>query len=155
MANERGPYQSFGGQRAADMTKLFQEMMNNYRSVLRNNTSATPDPMSRMTSRMTEHVSDAVTLVSRVSQAKDLQDIVGAQAEFVQKKINMFNDRALALNGLFAVAGNFVGSFAQLSQWRKDTERMARDSPDYTAAPDRDGRVRTWTQHPKGETDKR
>jgi hypothetical protein len=107
-----------------------------------------------MTARVNEHVTDAFTLVNKVSQAKDLQDLVRVQAEFVQKKISMVNDRVQQLNDMAAVAGNFVGAFAGLFQWRKDSEQMARNSPDYTAT-GREGPIRTWTSAPKAKTDNR
>jgi len=109
--------------------------------------SAAPPAMSRMN----EHVSDVFRLVNKVSHAQDLQDVIGAHAAFVQKKVDMFNGRAQEIGDLLTAGANVVSAFASLLQLRASTEETAHTSPKYrrTDSPefkstDGDPRHSTW-----------
>ena len=86
MVYDRGPFRHYGGHRAEHVRKRYQDRMKNYRSVLDEGMSAAP----WVVSRLTEHVADAFLFMTRVSQARDLHDVLTAQSAFVQKKMDMF-----------------------------------------------------------------
>jgi hypothetical protein len=115
--------------------------MKNYRSVLDEGMSAAP----WVVSRLTEHVADAFLFMTRVSQARDLHDVLTAQSAFVQKKIDMFAGGAKALTDVVAMPGTVVGGYTALAQWRKRAEDIGRNSPKYAAKSNmREGVIRDW-----------
>ena len=141
MIYDRGPFRHYGGHRAEHVRKRYQDRMKNYRSVLDEGMSAAP----WVVSRLTEHVADAFLFMTRVSQARDLHDVLTAQSAFVQKKIDMFAGGAKALTDVVAMPGTVVGGYTALAQMRKRDEDMGRNSPKYAAESKlREGGIRDW-----------
>jgi hypothetical protein len=143
MANDRGPFRPYGRHNPEDIGRQFYETMNSYCNWWRNNTSGAPGAMGRVH----EHMNDAAQYVNKLSQAREYQDVLGANAAFVQKKLDMFNDRARQITDVLAVAGNLVGSFASLLAYRQATDETARTSPRYQpddASKDASKPNRTW-----------
>ena len=152
MVYDRGPFRHYGWHRAEHVRKRYQDSMKNYRSVLDEGMSAAP----WVVSRLTEHVADAFLFMTRVSQARDLHDVLTAQSAFVQKKIDMFAGGARALTDVIARAsppsssGTLVGGYTALAQWRKRAENIGRTSPKYAAMSNmregvmREGVIRDW-----------
>lgn len=143
MAYDRGPFRPHGRRNPEDIGRHFYETMTRYSNWWRNNTSGAPGAMGRIH----EHMDDAAQYVHKLSHAKDVQDVLGANAAFVQKKLEMFNDRTRQITDIFAVAGNLAGSFASLLAYRQATDETVRTSPRY--APDDDSKDasksdRTW-----------
>ena len=85
--------------------------MEDYFSWLQNAMSASPwgsmDLNKKLLSYATENVTAAVTFVHKLSQAKDLQDVVKIQTEFVQMQIETFNKRAKELGAAVAALTRF------------------------------------------------
>ena len=151
MVYDRGSFRHYGGHRAEHARKRYQDRMKNYRSVLDEGMSAAP----WVVSRLTEHVADAFLFMTRVSQARDLHDVLRAQSAFVQKKIDMFAGGAKALTDVVAGPGTVVGGYTALAQWRKRAEDIGRNSPKYAATSNRregvmregvmrEGLIRNW-----------
>jgi hypothetical protein len=88
-------------QTAEQIMKQNQGAMENYFSWLQNTMSVSPwgstDLNKKLPTYATENVTAAVTFVQKLSQAKDLQDVIKIQTEFVQMQIDTFNQRAKEL----------------------------------------------------------
>jgi hypothetical protein len=146
MAKETGPFQASTGMAEEiieQITKQIQETMVNYFGWLQNNMSASTWGMSYAT----ENVIAAFTFVRKLSQAKDLQDVVTIQTEFVQMQVDMFNERAKELSDAIAAARNVVAAFVSLLHYRKLLDEMARNSPTYRQTGG-EGRNRNWSAVP-------
>jgi hypothetical protein len=113
--------------------------MRNYSNWFQQGSSAASPRMSRMH----EHVADAFTFLHKVSEVRDLHDLVRVHAEFMQKKVNMLTGHAKEFTHVTAAAGNILGAFVSLLQARKQSEDIARNSPTYKPA-DEDGPIRTF-----------
>jgi Phasin protein len=137
MTRGQGPFDTRAGENAEHSAKHFQQATTHYLGWLQNRVSAAPQ-------RVTEHMNDAVTLVQKVTQARDLHDVVRVHAEFVQKKIDMFNGRAKELNEVMTTVSHALGAFVSVLQLRKVLDDTARNSPKYTASSEH-GRRRTWS----------
>ena len=137
MTRGQGPFDRRAGENAEQSAKQFQQATTHYLGWLQNRVSAAPQ-------RVTEHMNDAVTLVQKVTQARDLHDVVLVHAEFVQKKIDMFNGRAKELNDVMTTVSHALGAFVSVLQLRKVLDDTARNSPKYTARSEH-GRKRTWS----------
>jgi hypothetical protein len=102
-------------QTAEQITKQTQGAMENYFSWLQNNMSpstwASTDLNKKLLSYATENVTAAIAFVQKLSQAKDLQDVVKIQTEFVQMQIETFNKRAKELSAAVAALTRFDKSF--------------------------------------------
>jgi hypothetical protein len=85
-------------QTAEQITKETQGAMENYFGWLQNTMSASPwgntDLNKKLLSYATQNVTAAFTFAQKMSHAKDLQDVVKIQTEFVQMQIDAFNERA-------------------------------------------------------------
>ncbi len=134
---DRGPFRSYAGRGAASIRNHFQRRIRDYCTWIQRGTATAPLGVRRMT----EHVTDAFTLLHKVSEVRDLHDVVRVQTEFVQKKIDMFNDRTRGLSGVTRAAGNVVDAVASLMQLRKLSEDIARNSPKYEPAEPEDARA--------------
>jgi hypothetical protein len=153
MADETRSFDSSGAaDQAAELGKRVQEMMANYFDWLQHATSAggSTNLNSRLLNYATEHVNAASTLISKLSRAADLQEVVKIQMEFVQTQMTMFNTRTKKIDDAVAAAGNLVGSFVSLLSWQKVLQDLARNSPKYTQTSG-DDRMRTWSAVPPHE----
>jgi hypothetical protein len=163
MADETRSFDSSGAaDQAAELGKRVQEMMANYFDWLQHATSAGGSTNlnsrllnyttlnSRLLNYATEHVNAASTLISKLSRAADLQEVVKIQMEFVQTQMTMFNTRTKKIDDAVAAAGNLVGSFVSLLSWQKVLQDLARNSPKYTQTSG-DDRMRTWSAVPPHE----
>ena len=85
-------------QTAEQMTKQTQGAMEHYFGWLQNTMSASPwgnmDLNKKLLSYATQNVTAAFAFAQKMSHAKDLQDVVKIQTEFVQMQIEAFNERA-------------------------------------------------------------
>jgi hypothetical protein len=109
MAKDTEPFQSLTGmaeRTAEQITKQTQVTMENYFSWLQYSMSASAwcstDLNKKLLGYATENVAAAVTFVQKLSHAKDLQDVVKIQTEFVQMQIETFNKRAKELGDAVA-----------------------------------------------------
>lgn len=93
-------------QTAEEITERTQAAMGNYFSWLRNAIAepawANTDLNRKLMSYATESVSAYVEHTRRLSQAKNVEDAVKIQTEFVQAQMELFNQRAKELGGIYA-----------------------------------------------------
>src|SRR5690349_13638016 len=98
--------------RTEDNAERTQAMMGNYFSCLQNTMSASPwanmELNKKLLSYATETVSADVTLTQRLSRAKNLDDAVKIQTEFVQAQMEVFNQRAKELGEIYPEMGKTV-----------------------------------------------
>ena len=75
--------------------------METYVNWLQNAMSASPwtnvDLNKKLLSYATENVTAAVGLVKKLSQAKDVEDVVKIQIEFMSQQLNSFNEQTKAM----------------------------------------------------------
>jgi hypothetical protein len=75
--------------------------MENYSQWLQNAMSASPwsnlDLNKKLLSYATENVTAAVGLVQKLSQAKDVEQVVKIQTEFMSKQLASFNEQTKAM----------------------------------------------------------
>ncbi len=89
-----------------EITQRTQAAMGNYFSWLQNAMSASPwanmELNRKLMSYVTESVSAYVEHTQRLSQAKNFEDAVKIQTEFVQAQMELFNQRAKELGDIYA-----------------------------------------------------
>ena len=112
MAKDKKPLQSstrFVEQTAEQMMKQTQGTMENYFGWLQKAMSALPwsnTNLNRILLRnATQSITATVAFVQKLSQAKNFQDVVKIQTEFMEKQINSFNEQAKILGEIYTNAG--------------------------------------------------
>ena len=83
------------------ITERTKHAMENYFSWLQNAMSASPwsnvELNKKFISYATDNVTAAVELVQKLSQAKDVEQVVKIQTEFMSKQLNSFNEQTKAI----------------------------------------------------------
>jgi hypothetical protein len=92
-------------QTAEQITGRTQEATENYFRWLQTTMSASPwgntDLNKKLLSYATENVSAAFGCVQRLSQAKNLEDVVKIQTEFMTTQMNSFNEQAKNIGEIY------------------------------------------------------
>ena len=108
MAKDKEPSESLTGiakQTAEQITGRTQETMENYFNWLQNTMSASPwgntDLNKKLLSYTTENVSAAFGFVQKLSQAKNLEDVVKIQNEFMTAQLSSFNEQAKNIGEIY------------------------------------------------------
>ena len=101
---DKEPFESLTGiaqQTADQITQQTKVAMENYVTWLQNAMSASPwgnaELNKKLMSYTTENVAAAVGLIQKLSQAKNLEDVVKIQTEFMSKQLNLFNEQTKAI----------------------------------------------------------
>lgn len=109
MARDKEPFESLTGvatQTAEQITGRTQEAMGNYFSWLQNAMSASPWGNTELTKKFlgyaTENASNAFGFVQKLSQAKNFEDVVKIQTEFMTTQFSSFNEQAKNLGEIYA-----------------------------------------------------
>ena len=94
--NER--FESLAGvEQDVQITERTKHAMENYLNWLQNVMSASPWSNialnKKLMSYATDNVTAAVELVQKLSQAKNLEDVVKIQTEFMSKQLGFFNEQ--------------------------------------------------------------
>jgi hypothetical protein len=93
---------------AQQMTEQTKGAMKNYFSWLQKNMSALPWNNTNLNrvllSNATQNVTATFAFVQKLSQAKNFQDIVKIQTEFMETQMNSFNDQAKILGEIYSNA---------------------------------------------------
>ena len=93
---------------AQQMTEQTKGTMENYFSWLQKNMSALPWSNTNLNrvllSNATQNVTATFAFVQKLSQAKNFQDIVKIQTEFMETQMNSFNHQAKILGEIYANA---------------------------------------------------
>ncbi len=111
MAKDNEPLEAFTAtvaQTAEQMTKQTRGVMENYFGWLQNTMSAFPWSNTNLNrilfSNATQNVTDTFAFVQKLSRAKDFQEVVKIQSEFMEAQINSFNEQAKVLSELYTKA---------------------------------------------------
>ena len=92
-------------QTAEQMTERTQEAIGNYFSWLQNAMQASPwgntDLNRKLMSYATETTIAPLSVAQKLSQAKNLEDVVKIQTEFVKAQTDSFNERAKELGEIY------------------------------------------------------
>ena len=95
-------------QTAEQMTKQTQGAMENYFGWLQQTMSAVPWSNTNLNrillSNATQNVSATFAFVQKLSQAKNFEEVVKIQTEFMQTQMNSFNEQAKILSEIYTKA---------------------------------------------------
>ena len=95
-------------QTAEQMTKQTQGAMENYFGWLQKTMSAVPWSNTNLNrillSNATQNVTAIFAFVRKLSQAKNFQDVVKIQTEFMEMQMNSFNEQAKILSEIYTNA---------------------------------------------------
>src|SRR5262245_18604997 len=98
MAKDKEPLESLTGiEQEVQITERTKDAMENYFSWLQNAMSGPPWSNTDFLSYATENVTAAVGLVQKLSQAKNLEEVVKIQTEFMSKQLNSFNEQTKSM----------------------------------------------------------
>jgi hypothetical protein len=106
MAKDQDPFQLLTA--AEQMTKQAQSAMENYFGWLQTTMSAFPWSNSNLNrillSNATQNVTATFAFVQKLSHAKNFQDVVKIQTEFMGTQMNSFNEQAKILGEIYSKA---------------------------------------------------
>ena len=106
MLNANEPFQLAAT--AEQITKQTQEVMDNYFDWLQKITSALPWSNTNLNRILLNHATQNVTatfaFVQKLSQAKNFQDVVTIQTEFMASQMNSFNEQAKTIGEIYTKA---------------------------------------------------
>ena len=116
MAKDSSPLQNFNveAKQAIEQTvKQTQGAMDNYFNLLQQNMSATPwgrtDFGEKLKSFTEQNIASAHHHVQKLSQARDFQDFIKIQTEYMQTQLSLFADQARQLGEAYMKTA--VGAF--------------------------------------------
>ena len=111
MADDKEPFEALTAtaeQTAEQITKQTQGAMENYFGWLQKTTSALPWSNTNLNRILLSHATQNVTatfaFVQKLSQAKNFQDVVKIQTEFMNAQLNSFNDQAKIIGEIYTKA---------------------------------------------------
>ena len=111
MAKDKEPSQSLTGiaaQNLEDFKDQTQSAVEQYFSLLQNTMSALPWSNTNLNRILLSHATQNVTatfaFVQKLSEAKNFQDVVKIQTEFMNMQLNSFNEQARSVGELYAKA---------------------------------------------------
>ena len=109
MAKDKEPFESLTGiEQDVQITERTKHAMENYFSWLQNAMSASPwsniDVNKKPMSYATENVTAAVGLVEKLSHAKNLEEVVTIQTEFMSKQLGSLNEQTKTIMEICAKA---------------------------------------------------
>jgi hypothetical protein len=95
-------------QTAEQMTKQTQGAMENYFGWLQNTMSTFPWSNTNLNrillSNATQNITAAFAFVQKLSQAKNFEEVVKIQTEFMEKQMNSFNEQAKVVSEIYTKA---------------------------------------------------
>ena len=107
MAKDKEPFESLTAT-AEQITKQTQVAMENYFGWLQTTMSAFPWSNTNLNrillSNATLNVTATFAFVQKLSQARDFQDVVKIQTEFMETQMNLFNEQARILGEIYSKA---------------------------------------------------
>ena len=115
MADDKEPFEALTAtaeQTPEQITKQTQGAMENYFGWLQKTMSALPWSNTNLNRILLSHATQNVTVtfafVQKLSQAKNLQDVVKIQTEFMNLQLNSFNDQAKIIGEIYTKAATAV-----------------------------------------------
>jgi hypothetical protein len=111
MVKNNEPFEALtatAAQTAEQITKQIQEAMESYFDWLQKTTSTFPWSNTNLNrvllSNATQNVTATFAFVQKLSQAKNLQDVVKIQTEFMETQMNSFGEQARILGEIYTKA---------------------------------------------------
>ena len=111
MAKDKGPFEDLtttAAQTAEQMTKQTQGVMENYFGWLQTTTSALPWSNTNLNrillNHATQNVAATFAFLQKLCQAKNFQDVIKIQTEFMATQMNSFNEQAKILGEVYSKA---------------------------------------------------
>ena len=111
MAKDQTSLEAFtatAAQTAEQMTKQTQDAMGNYFGWLQKAMSTYPWSNTNLNtillSKALQNVTGTFAFLQRLSQAKNFQDVVKIQTEFMSQQMNLFNEQAKIFGEIYAKA---------------------------------------------------
>ena len=111
MAEDKEPFEALTAteeQTAEQITKQTQGAMENYFGWLQTTMSTLPWSNTNLNrillSNATQNVTATFAFMNKLSQAKNFQDVVKIQTEFMQTQMNSFNEQAKVLGEVYTKA---------------------------------------------------
>jgi Phasin protein len=109
MAKAKEPLQSAFVERTAEqITEQTRGAMDNYFNWFQNTMSALPWSNTNLNRILLSHATQNITatfaFVQKLSQAKNFQDVVKIQSEFMNAQLNSFNDQAKIIGEIYTQA---------------------------------------------------
>jgi phasin protein len=109
MAKAKEPLQSAFVERTAEqITEQTRGAMDNYFNWFQNTMSALPWSNTNLNRILLSHATQNITatfaFVQKLSQAKNFQDVVKIQTEFMNAQLNSFNDQAKIIGEIYTNA---------------------------------------------------
>ena len=108
---EKEPFESLtatAAQTVEQITKQTNDAMENYFGWLQNSMSSFPWSNTNLNrillSNATQNVTATFAFVQKLSQAKDFQEVVKIQTEFMEAQMNSFNEQAKVLSEIYTKA---------------------------------------------------
>jgi hypothetical protein len=115
MAKDEEPFESVtvtAAQTAKQITEQTQEVMENYFGWLQKTMPALPWSNTNLNrillNHATQNVTAAFAFVQKLSQAKNFQDVVKIQTEFMETQMTSFNEQAKILGEVYTKAAEDV-----------------------------------------------
>jgi hypothetical protein len=97
-------------QTAEQMTRRSQEAITNYFTGLQNAMSASPWGSTEMHKKLVSFATETITapfaFMQKLSQAKNLEDVIKIQTEFVKQQTDSFNETAKQLGEICSKVAN-------------------------------------------------
>ena len=111
MAKDKEPLEAFtatAAQAAEQMTKQTQGAMENYFGWLQKTMSTFPWSNTNLNrillSNATQNITAIFAFVQKLSQAKNFEEVVKIQTEFMEAQMNSFNEQAKILGEIYTKA---------------------------------------------------
>jgi hypothetical protein len=109
MAKDKEPFESFTAT-AEQMAKQSRRAAETYFAWLQNAMSVFPwsnvDLNRKLLSHATENVTAAVSFMQQLSQAKNLEDVIKIQTEFVENQTKYFSEQAKTVGEITKAAAD-------------------------------------------------
>jgi hypothetical protein len=107
MAKDKEPLEAFTAT-AEQMTKQTQGAMENYFGWLQNTMSTFPWSNTNLNrillSNATQNITATLAFVQKLSQAKNFEEVVKLQTEFMGTQMNSFNEQSKVLSEIYTKA---------------------------------------------------
>jgi hypothetical protein len=116
MAKDKEPLQSLTGfvEQTAQTAEQITKQAQDYFNWLQNAMSALPWSNTNLNRILVSHATQNVTatfaFVQKLSQAKNFQDVVKIQSEFMNAQLNSFNDQAKIIGEIYTKAATAVAT---------------------------------------------
>jgi hypothetical protein len=112
MAEDKGPFEALTATAEQNAEQITKQTMENYFGLLQKTMSGLPWSNTNLNRILLSHATQNVTatfaFVQKLSRAKNFQDIIKIQSEFMNAQLNSFNDQAKIIGEIYTIAATAV-----------------------------------------------